>query len=401
MDGDHGRWRRCVLSGAVFAVCMAGTTLPTPLYGLYQEKFGFSELTVTVVYAVYAFGVIGVLLVAGNASDSVGRRPVLMWGLGFSAASAVCFLCATALGWLYAGRLLSGLSAGLFTGAATAYVMELAPHGSASRATFVATAANMGGLGCGPLLAGVLAQYADWPLHLPFAVHLALVACSAAALLRLPETVRERRPLSTVRPQRPSLPPQVRVVFGPAAAASFVGFALFGVFTSVSPAFLAQSLNVHNHAVSGLVVALAFFASTAGQLAVGRVGMSRSLPLGCAGLLAGLALLAGALRWELLALVVLSAVVGGAGQGLAFRGALSAVAAASEADRRAAVISALFVVAYTGISVPVIGVGLLAEPLGLEGAGLVFIACMALLVSIAGVYLLRRAVPTTEADRVR
>ncbi|WP_327348045.1 MFS transporter [Streptomyces europaeiscabiei] len=401
MGGDLGRWRRCVLGGAVFAVCMAGTTLPTPLYGLYQEKFGFSELTVTVVYAVYAFGVIGVLLLAGNASDSVGRRPVLLWGLGFSAASAVCFLCATALGWLYAGRLLSGLSAGLFTGAATAYVMELAPHGGASRATFVATAANMGGLGCGPLLAGVLAQYADWPLYLPFAVHLALVACSAAALLRLPETVRERRPLSTVRPQRPSLPPRVRVVFGPAAAASFVGFALFGVFTSVSPAFLAQSLDVHDHAVSGLVVALAFFASTAGQLAAGRVGTSRSLPLGCAGLLAGLALLAGALRWELLTLVVLSAVVGGAGQGLAFRGALSAVAAASETDRRAAVISALFVVAYTGISVPVIGVGLLAEPLGLEGAGLVFIACMALLVSIAGVYLLRRPVPATEADRVR
>jgi MFS family permease len=382
-----------LLGGAVFAVCMAGTTLPTPLYGLYQEKFGFSELTVTVVYAVYAFGVIGVLLLAGNASDAMGRRPVLLWGLGFAAASAVCFLCATGLGWLYVGRLLSGLSAGLFTGAATAYVMELAPYGGASRATFVATAANMGGLGCGPLLAGVLAQYAPWPLYLPFIVHLALVACSAAVLLWLTETVRERQPLSTVRPQRPGLPTQVRAVFGPAAIASFVGFALFGVFTSVSPAFLAQSLNVHNHAVSGLVVALAFFASTAGQLAVGRVGVGRSLPLGCAGLLAGLALLAGALRWDLLPLVVLSAIVGGGGQGLAFRGALSAVAEASPADRRAAVISTLFVVAYAGISVPVIGVGVLAGPIGLEGAGLVFIACMAVLVSTAAVYLLRRPVP--------
>ncbi|MFG2986316.1 MFS transporter [Streptomyces sp. NPDC048258] len=369
---------------------MAGTTLPTPLYGLYQEKFGFSELMVTVVYAVYAFGVIGVLLLVGNASDAVGRRPVLLAGLGFAAASAACFLCATGLGWLYAGRLLSGFSAGLFTGAATAYVMELAPSGGASRATFVATAANMGGLGCGPLLAGVLAQYAPWPLYLPFVVHLVLVAGSAAVLLRLPETVRERRPLSTVRPQRPGLPAQVRAVFGPAAIASFVGFALFGVFTSVSPAFLAQSLGVDNHAVSGLVVALAFFASTAGQLAVGRVGVQRSLPIGCAGLFAGLALLAGALRWDLLALVVLSAVVGGAGQGLAFRGALAAVAGASPPEQRAAVISTLFVVAYAGISVPVIGVGVLAGPIGLEGAGLVFIGCMAVLVSIAGVYLLRR-----------
>ncbi|MFJ4425130.1 MFS transporter [Streptomyces bobili] len=396
MDGDRRNWLTCLLAGTVFAVCMAGTTLPTPLYGLYQQKFGFSELTVTVVYAVYAFAVIGVLLLAGNASDTVGRRIVLLTGLGCAAASAVCFLGADSLAWLYAGRLLSGLSAGLFTGAATAYVMDLAPRGGGPRATFVATAANMGGLGCGPLLAGVLAQYAPWPLYLPFAVHLALVAGSAAVLLWLPETVRDLRPLSTVRPQRPALPVEVRAVFGPAATASFVGFALFGVFTSVSPAFLAQSLDVDNHAVSGLVVALAFFSSTAGQLAVGRVGVRRSLPLGCAALLAGLALLAGALRWELLTLVVLSAIVGGTGQGLAFRGALSAVAGASPAEQRAAVISTLFVVAYAGISVPVIGVGVLSEPLGLEGAGLVFIACMAVLVSGAAAYLLRRPLPVTS-----
>ncbi|MFE9449968.1 MFS transporter [Streptomyces sp. NPDC006739] len=392
MDGDRGRWGRCLLGGAVFAVCMTGTTLPTPLYGLYQEKFGFSELTVTVVYAVYAFGVIGVLLAAGDASDVVGRRPVLLAGLGMAAASAVCFLCAAGLGWLYAGRLLSGLSAGLFTGAATAYVMDLAPPGGGSRATFVATAANMGGLGCGPLLAGLLAQYAAWPLRLPFAVHLVLVAGSAAVVVRLPETVRQPRPLSAVRPRRPGLPRQVRAVFAPAAIASFVGFALFGVFTSVSPAFLAQSVHVDNRAVSGLVVALAFFSSTAGQLAAGRIGVTRSLPWGCAALFAGLALLAGALRWDLLPLVVLSALVGGFGQGLAFRGALSAVAGASPADRRAAVISTLFVVAYGGISVPVIGVGLLTGPLGLEGAGLAFIVCMAALVSAAAVYLVRRPV---------
>ncbi|MEV5523867.1 MFS transporter [Streptomyces pseudogriseolus] len=393
MTGDRLGWRACLLGGAVFAVCMTGTTLPTPLYPLYQQKFGFSELTVTVVYAVYAFAVIGALLLVGNASDAVGRRPVLLWGLVCAGASAVCFLLATGIAWLYAGRLLSGLSAGLFTGAATAYVMESAPPGRASRATFVATAVNMGGLGCGPLLAGILAEYASWPLHLPYAVHLTLVACSAAVLLWLPETVGDLRPLRTVRPQRPGVPPHVRAVFGPAATAAFVGFALFGVFTSVSPAFLARYLHVTDHAVSGVVVATAFFASIAGQTAVGRVGVGRSLPLGCAGLLAGLALLAGALHWDTLALVVPSALVGGVGQGLAFRGALAAVGRASPPDQRAAVISSLFVVAYTGISVPVIGVGLLTEPLGLENAGLVFIACMAALVIPAAGYLLRRPVP--------
>ncbi|MFD6244455.1 MFS transporter [Streptomyces roseolus] len=397
MADDRRGWPRCLLGGAVFAVCMAGTTLPTPLYPLYQEEFGFSELTVTVVYAVYAFGVLAVLLLAGDASDTIGRRPTLRWGLAFAAASAVCFLCADALGWLYAGRLLSGLSAGLFTGAATAYVIELAPPGGAARATLVATAANMGGLGCGPLLAGLLAEYAPEPLLLPFAVHLALVALSALALRWLPETVAERRPLSAVRPRRPALPARVRPVFVPAAVASFVGFALFGVFTSVSPAFLARYLHVDDHAVSGLVVALAFFASVAGQAAAGRVGADRSLPLGCAVLFAGLVLLALALATDHLLFVVLAALVGGTGQGLTFRAALSAVAAASPPDRRAAVISSLFVVAYTGISLPVIGVGLLADPLGLEGAGLVFIACMLVLAAAAGAYLLRRARAGTTA----
>ncbi|MFJ3906427.1 MFS transporter [Streptomyces sp. NPDC090025] len=373
---------------------MTGTTLPTPLYPLYQQKFGFSELTVTVVYAVYAFAVIGVLLLVGNVSDTIGRRPTLLCGLGFAAASACCFLAADQLGWLYAGRLLSGLSAGLFTGAATAYVLELAPPGGTSRATFVATAANMGGLGCGPLLAGLLAEYAPSPLRTPYLVHLGLVAASVLALLWLPETVADRRPLSAVRPQRPALPPQVRAVFFPAAVAAFVGFALFGVFTSVSPAFLARYLHVDNHAVSGLVVALAFFASTAGQLAVGRVGVTRSLPLGCAVLFAGLLLLAAAIHADSLALVVLAALTGGIGQGLAFRAAMTAVAQAAPAERRAAVISTLFVVAYTGISVPVVGVGLLADPLGLEGAGLVFIACMLALIVPAAGYLLRRPIRT-------
>lgn len=397
MRGVFGGWLPCLLAGTVFAVCMIGTTLPTPLYGLYRDKFGFSELTVTVVFAVYAAGVIGMLLLAGNASDAVGRRPVLLWGLGFGAASAGCFLGAEALGWLYAGRLLSGFSAGVFTGAASAYVIELAPRGG-SAATLVATAATMGGLGCGPLLAGLLAQYSDWPLYLPFAAHLALLACSALVLLVLPETVRDRRPWRTVRPRRPSLPPSVRTVFGPAALASFTGFALLGVFTSVAPAFLSESLDVHNLALVGLLVALAFFASTAGQWAAGPIGLARSLPLGCAVLLAGLAFLAGALRWDVLALMVLSALVGGAGQGMAFRGALSAVAEAADPEHRAAVISTLFVVAYLGISIPVIGVGLLVSPLGLEGAGLVFIACMVLLVSIAGLYLLRHPVAAPASD---
>ncbi|MFJ8622605.1 MFS transporter [Kitasatospora sp. NPDC093550] len=380
-----------LVAAAAFAVCMTGTTLPTPLYGLYQDELGFSELTVTVVFAVYAFGVIGVLLLVGNVSDTVGRRPVLLGGLAFAAGSDAVFLGADSVPLLLLGRLLSGLSAGLFTGTGTAYVLELAAPGQRARAGFVATAANMGGLGCGPLLAGVLAEYAPAPLVLPFVVHLVLLAVSFALTRRLPETVAGARPLRTARPNLPSLPPEVRPVFVPAGIAAFAGFSLLGVFTSVSPAFLAGELGVDNHAVVGLIVFTAFFASTLGQLLVPRLGTARAIPLGCLVLIAGLALLAASLAWTVLPPLVLSALVGGAGQGMALRGAVGEVAAASPAEHRGGALSALFVVAYFGISIPVIGVGLLTGPVGLAHAGLVFAACMAVLAAASGTYLLRRA----------
>nr|WP_243437523.1 MFS transporter [Streptomyces sp. FH025] len=378
------------MAAFAFAVCMTGTTLPTPLYGLYQERIGFSELTVTVVFAVYAVGVIGVLLLVGNVSDTVGRRPVLLCGLIAAACSALVFLAADSVPLLCLGRLLSGLSAGLFTGTATAYVLELAPPEHRARAGFVATAANMGGLGCGPLLSGLLSQYAPHPLALPFAVHLVLLAASSALVLRLPETVTGARRLRTARPVRPALPPEVRRVFVPAGVAAFAGFALLGLFTSVSPAFLGGDLGVHNRAVVGLVVFTVFLASTLGQLLVPRLGTARAVPLGCLVLIAGLALLAASLAWSALPPLVLAALVGGAGQGMGLRGAVGAVATASPAEHRGGALSALFVVAYFGISIPVIGVGLLAGPAGLAHAGLVFAACMALLAAASGTYLLRR-----------
>src|SRR3954462_12765706 len=98
------------------AVAMLGTTLPTPLYVLYRERFGFSELMVTVIFATYAAGVIAALLLFGPLSDQIGRRRALLPGLALSALSAVAFLLAQGLGLLVVGRVLSGLSAGIFTG---------------------------------------------------------------------------------------------------------------------------------------------------------------------------------------------------------------------------------------------------------------------------------------------
>ncbi|MFE0271281.1 MFS transporter [Streptomyces sp. NPDC058992] len=373
-------------AAAVFAIGMAGTTLPTPLYGLYQEQIGFSELMVTVVFAVYAVAVITALLVAGNYSDVVGRRPVLLAAMGFSAASACCFLLETGLPLLFAGRLLSGFAAGLLSGAATAAVIELAAPARRARAAFAATAANMGGLGCGPLLSGLLAEYAPWPLKLIFWVHLGLIAVACLLTWLLPETVEDPRRWPPLSPQGVSVPAGVKGVFVPASVAAFAGFALLGLFTAVAPSFVARTLDVHNLAVTGAVVFSVFLASTLGQSMTPKVGAARALPVGCGVLVVGLLFVASSLIVQSLPLLVLGALFGGTGQGLAFRAALTLVSGAAPARHRGGTISAFFVVAYAGISLPVVGVGALAMELGLRTAGLVFAGCVTVVASCAGAY---------------
>ncbi|MFF8649445.1 MFS transporter [Streptomyces griseoluteus] len=371
-------------AAGVFAVGMMGTTLPTPLYGLYRERIGFSELIVTVVFAVYAVGVIVALLLAGGASDVLGRRPVLVVALVLSALSAMCFLLEGGLPLLCLGRVLSGFSAGLFSGTGTAAVLDLAPPGRRGRAALAATAANMGGLGLGPLVSGLLAEYAPWPLILPFLVHLALLAVALVVTLLLAETVHHEGARPPLRPQGMRVPPEVRGVFGPCALAAFAGFALLGLFTAVAPAFLTETLGEHNLAVTGAVVFSVFCASTGGQLLMGRIGARAALPWGCAVLAAGLVLVGTSLWVESLPLLLIGALTGGAGQGMAFRAGLTAVGSAAPEEHRGATISAFFVVAYLGISLPVVGVGALTVGLGVRAAGMVFTACAIVLVVAVG-----------------
>lgn len=165
-----------------FAATMIGTTLPTPLYPIYQQQLGFSQLMITIIFAVYAAGVIAALLITGRWSDQLGRRPLLFAGLAASILSDLVFWHADGLGMILAGRVLSGISAGIFTGTATVAVMELVPDSWQRVGTLVATAANMGGLGLGPMLAGVLAVLFPMPLALPYIVHLVLALVAVVCI---------------------------------------------------------------------------------------------------------------------------------------------------------------------------------------------------------------------------
>jgi MFS family permease len=346
-----------------FAVTMLGTTLPTPLYVIYQAQWHFSTSIITLIFAVYAVGVLVALLGAGRSSDQVGRRPVLAVAIVLSIASAVTFILAPNIGWLFLGRVLSGLSAGLMTGTATAALTETARHGSGRRASLVATTANMGGLGLGPLLAGLLAQYAPQPTVLPFAVQLGLVAIAGLGLLVVPETVTQRSALS-LKFRGLGIPEAGRPEFIAAGFAGFAAFSLLGLFSSLVPTFLSGVLHDTSHAVAGAVVFLAFMVAACTQLVGSRLP---SRPVTLAGLgvfLAALALIVAGLSAASMPLFLASTVVSGVSVGAVFMGSLATANRVAPAETRGQVISAFFVFAYVGLTVPVIAVGFGSQAFG-------------------------------------
>jgi MFS family permease len=382
--------------GFAFLITMLGTTLPTPLYPAFGAEFGFGELLTTVVFAVYPVGVTAALLVCGRWSDQLGRKPMLLAGLGCSAASALAILAANSIWWLYAGRLLSGFSAGIFTGTATAAIVDVIGSRSGSAANLLAAVVNMGGLGLGPLVAGTLAEWAPSPMEVPFRLDLGLVALAGMGVMLIAEPLQEPTG-GRLQFQRISVPAEMRPVFLRAAIAGFAGFAVMGLFGAVSPAFLGDVLHRTSPALIGAIVAAVFGASVLGQLLSSRFETSGALTIGCAALMAGMVLLGIGLPLASLTLLVVGGLIAGLGQGLSFRAGLASVTAASPAERRGEIASAYFVALYVAIAIPVVGEGAAAAAFGLVTAGVLF-ACLVGLLAATVLMLLVRG---TSGERER
>jgi predicted MFS family arabinose efflux permease len=360
-------WVRLTVA-AIFAAVMASTTVATPLYPIYARQFGLSSLTITVVFAVYGVGVMTGLFVFGRLSDHSGRKPPLAAGLVIGGLAMVLFVLAQEVGLLLAGRFLVGISAGLYTGTATAWLVDL--DDNRDRATKLAIAANLGGLAMGPLLAGLLAQYVPAPLRTAYVVELVLIVAGLAAFPLLPETVRRRRLQLDFAGLR--LPAEVRPVFLPAATAGIAAFGVSGVFGAVGPAMLGEILGITATTASGALVTTLFLTSVAGQFLTRRFPPTVALPAGCVALAAGLGLVALSLTAASVAALAAAAVVVGLAQGLIVGAGLGLLTVVAPVDRRGQVASSYFLILYIGLIVPVVGFGLIQTRLGLTETGELF-----------------------------
>jgi len=378
LSGKAAVWAVAGMIGAVFA----GSTLVTPLYVIYKQQFGFSQITLTLIYAAYVIGNLAALLLFGRVSDEIGRRRTALPAMVVAIVSALVFLFAANVASLYVGRILSGLGIGIASGTGTAWLAELIGDEDKSRATMIATSANFLGLAVSALVAGVLAQYAPWPLHLPFIVYLLALITVAALIWRTQETVGRSRSITkvSIRPAV-SVPTSIRRQFVAPAVTGFGAMALVGFFAALAPTVLAQDLHESNHAVAGaMFFELALVVS--GVIVATQSLSSRTVMLLGLGLMVpSVALVVAAQGFASMTTMIAATACCGASAGLGYRGSLQVVNQIAPPDRRAAVVSSYFICGFSGNALPVIGIGLIstvANPLIADAIFAVMIVLFAL-----------------------
>jgi MFS family permease len=371
------------LVAAIIGLALFASGTPSPLYGIYRELWGFSPVVLTLVYATYAFGVLAALVLAGRVSDEVGRRPVLLVALGTLMGATVLFMVADSVVWLFAARALQGVATGAALGAASAGLLDLHPRRDTAGVGFTNGVASAGGMGLGVLVSAAFVELLPAPRVLPYVALFVLFAIAFVGVVLMPEPVESRSRLR-LTPQRPSVPPAVRRPFFLAALGVISSWSIGGLFLSLGPQLSADLLHTTNHLLAGTsVFALAGSAAIA-QLAFGRTAPWFGAAVGSVALSAGMLVIVLASSMDSSALFLIGAIVGGAGFGVAFLGALRALSAAIPPEHRAAVMSAFYVVAYLSISLPAIAAGFAVTPLGLRPTFEIFgsvIAGLALVVA--------------------
>ena len=278
-----------------FLVVMAYNAVPAPLYGIYQQRDGFSSFTITVIFAAYAVGVVISLFTVGHLSDWHGRRRLFAPALVLCMISAVVFLLWRDLPGLILARVLGGIAVGAVTATATAWLAELhsaaRPDASAKRAQVVSTTANLGGIGLGPLVAGALAEWVGAPLTVPYVVSLVALGAALIAVTLSPETRERPDPRPRYRPQRVSVPRDAVARYLACGIGAAISFAVFGLFTSLAPTFLAGTLDHHSYALAGFTAFIVFAAAVVSQTAIAGRPTRSAMAGGIAGMVLGMAVL--------------------------------------------------------------------------------------------------------------
>lgn len=370
-SGASGRGiNRGVMALAAVAATtfMASSSAPTPVYQLYQDSLGLSHLTLTLIFAVYAFSLLAGLLTAGSLSDHVGRRPVAVAALLGNAAAMALFVIGGSAAVLIAARTVQGLATGIAITTLAAAILDV----DRARGAIVNSITPFLGLSVGSLGAGVLVTFAPAPERLVFALLLVLSLVLAGLVAAMPETTTPRPgALASLRPQI-RVPPQARRALAIVTPLNIAGWALGGFYFSLMPSLVREATGISAPLVGGAVVATLTLTATATVLVIRSWPPRRALAAASPLVALGVAIsLFGVHRHEV-ALLLLGTTVAGLGFAGSYSGTFQTVIPLAAPSERAGLLSAYFVQSYLAFSLPALLAGIAAPRLGLEATSYVY-----------------------------
>jgi MFS family permease len=371
---------------SVLCALLFASSVPSPLYVVYQQQWDFSAITLTGVFAVYALALLGALLVVGSISDHIGRRPTLLAALVVEIVAMLAFAGADGVGWLFAARTLQGLATGTAMGAISAALLDLQPRSNPRLGALTGAVATMG-LALGALSAGLLVDHGPDPTRLVFWLLLAAFVLAVLAALAIPETATaDGRWRSALRP-RFAVPRSMRAPFLAAIPCLIATWALGGLILSLGGSLTAGVLGQSSHLAAALPIFIMTGISAVTAVRLRETSARATARGGLVALIAGVAVALLALAVESNLLFLLAGAIAGLGFGPAFAGVFRVLSGLAPVDQRAALISSVLTVSYLAFSLPAIAAGVAVTDLGLRetaeiyGASLIGLAALALALS--------------------
>jgi len=377
-----GRRTSFWIVATTFGLFLFAAAAPSPLYAVYAGLWQFSAGALTEVFAVYAIALLVALLFTGSSSDFVGRRPIILAALVIQLASLVLFLVASGIEWLFAARIAQGIATGVATGALGAALVDLQPPDNPALASLVNSAGPILSLGIGALASAVLVQYAPDPLHLVYWLTLLAFIAALAAIAVMPEPGARRSGVRWV--PRISVEPAVRREFVATLPILVAGWAVAGFYLSLGPSLASQLAASSNRVLGGLAI---FLLADIGAVAIVLTrswATARAMMVGGVILGAGLVVAVAAIASTSPLLFFAATAVTGVGFGPAWLGVLRTLVGLAAPTARAALLAAVFVVAYLALALPAVIAGFLATRIGLHDAALWYAAGLVVL-TFAGV----------------
>ncbi|MFG2767625.1 MFS transporter [Streptomyces rubiginosohelvolus] len=395
------RWGFWAVAGVVFVV-MAASSAPSALYGLYQQHWHMGTTASTLIYSSYAAGAILTLLLAGSVAGHIGSKRTIVLALSVISFSFIVFMVASGPWLLGLARLLQGIGVGLLTSSAGTALARLHRDKSRKGAAAVNSAATSMGIALGAVSSGLLVEHAPAPLLVPFIILAVLSMGGLLAISAIPDWEK-----GTTRPARPWRPRLLRLQTGSGrvllrvAPIVTAGWAVVGLYLALGVEMTSTLLHTQDRALSALVILVVQGAGGITPMLFQRLSDRVSSVIGCALLIAGLALSVWGYSSTLAGAFFAGAAVTGAGFGLSFVGSMSTVTAAGRTGGDPALLPGFFALAYLAVSLPVVALGIASSWLGVQQAFSYFGFVVGLLALAAGILALLPTRAHMPARKVR